>query len=180
MKIYTKKGDFGKTSIIGQKGIDKHNIRIEAYGTVDELNSHIGLLRSFSNQKFNRHLKELLFIQNTLFSIGADLASKSPLSNIDSITEIHVKKLEKFIDVLETKLHPLTSFILPGGDIWVSYAHISRSICRRAERRITLLQKTEKINQFIVQFMNRLSDYLFVLARFIHTINKTPEIKWDS
>ena len=178
MKIYTKKGDFGKTSIIGESNIDKHNIRIESYGTIDELNSYIGLLRSFHHQKFDSQIQELVFIQDTLFSIGASLATKKNPKLINSITENHVTSIEVYIDRLESGLSQLKSFILPGGDIWTSYAQISRSICRRAERRLTLLNKNEKVNEIILKFINRLSDYLFVLARHLSEINNTPEIKW--
>ena len=178
MKIYTKKGDLGKTSLIGKSNVNKHDIRIEAYGTIDELNSHVGLIRSFDSILFSKHVEELVFIQNTLFLIGATLASPSKSSSIKSLTKNHIKKIEVFIDALELQLPPLKSFILPGGDVWTAYAQISRSICRRAERRITLLHKTEKIDILILQFVNRLSDYFFVLARYINKINKTKEIKW--
>ena len=177
MKIYTRRGDLGKTSIIGESDVDKHSIRVEAYGTVDELNSHLGLLRSFTQDGFSKHLKELIFIQNTLFLIGASLASK--LDQPNSLNKNHIKKIEKFIDAIEIELTPLKSFILPGGDVWSSYAQISRSICRRAERKITLLNNTEEVNVFILQFINRLSDYLFVLARKITRLNETLEIKWN-
>ena len=180
MKVYTKKGDLGKTSIIGESNIDKHNIRIEAYGTVDELNSVIGLLRSFNHQNFDKHIKELIFIQNCLFTIGSVLASTMSIaSTMNSINSSDIKTLEKFIDSMQLKLQPLDSFILPGGDIWIGYAHLSRSICRRAERRITFLNMEQKIDQRIITFINRLSDYFFVLARQIHDINNIDELKWN-
>ena len=181
MKIYTKKGDLGKTSIIGESNIDKHNIRIEAYGTVDELNSYLGLLRSCNHTNFLPHIQELIFIQNTLFLIGASLASSSKhtISLPEKINQDHIKKIESFIDSIDSDLEPLASFILPGGDVWTSYTQIARSICRRAERRITLLSDKEKIDILIIQFMNRLSDYLFVLARQVNKINNTTEIKWN-
>tara|TARA_B100001250_G_C19699102_1_gene743964 strand:- start:585 stop:1127 length:543 start_codon:yes stop_codon:yes gene_type:complete len=180
MKIYTKKGDLGKTSIIGESHIDKHSARIESYGTIDELNSYIGLIRSFNHPKFIDHTKELLFIQDCLFKISAVLASKSTKYNFEIIDSEDTTKVEDFIDNIESDLEPLTSFILPGGDIWSSYAQISRSVCRRAERRITLLNSTEKVHSVIIKFINRLSDYLFVLARKIHGMNNAEEIKWNN
>ncbi len=180
MKIYTKKGDLGKTSIIGETNIDKHHIRIEAYGTVDELNSYLGLLRSFLHKKMSPHIEELIFIQNNLFSIGASLASKSMSKSNYAISNDAIIKIEKYIDGVEQELEPLTSFILPGGDRWSSYAQIARSVCRRAERRITHMNKTVNVDANIIKFMNRLSDYLFVLSRKIGSINDTEEIKWLS
>ncbi len=177
MKIYTKKGDLGKTTIIGEQGIDKHNIRIEAYGTVDELNSYLGLLRSWNHINFEKHKQELIFIQGILFHIGASLASKK---NELYLKLDDVEKIENFIDDIELGLKPLKSFILPGGDFWSSYAQISRSICRRAERRITKFNELNQIDANIIKFMNRLSDYLFVLARYINTINNVDEIKWNN
>ncbi|MBF25068.1 MAG: ATP:cob(I)alamin adenosyltransferase [Flavobacteriales bacterium] len=175
MKIYTKKGDLGKTSIIGSNNIDKHSIRIEAYGTIDELNSHIGLLSSCPYEEFEKYSKELVSIQNCLFRIGASLASKN---NIYQIEPTEIDKLESSIDAIELILNPLKSFILPGGDMWSSYSQISRSVCRRAERRITHLNTFEKIDVNIIKYINRLSDYLFVIARLINHINKIDEIKW--
>ena len=178
MKIYTKKGDLGKTSIIGEKNIDKHHVRIEAYGTVDELNSYLGLLRSFDHVKMNTHQDELIDIQNNLFIIGASLASKSQPRLDMTITNKSIEKIEIYIDNIDKDLPPLTSFILPGGDRWSSYAQIARSVCRRAERRITQLNLTINVEPNIITFMNRLSDYLFVLSRKISNINNTKEIKW--
>ena len=180
MKIYTKKGDLGKTSIIGESNIDKHNIRVEAYGTIDELNSVIGLLRSFNHQDFDKHKKELIFIQNCLFTIGSILASKTNVAlTVNSINASDIKSLENFIDSIQLKLKPLDAFILPGGDVWIGYAHLSRAICRRAERRITFLNMKQKIDPKIIKFINRLSDYFFVLARQMHDINNIDELKWN-
>ena len=178
MKIYTKKGDLGKTSIIGEKNIDKHHIRIETYGTVDELNSYLGLLRSFVHPKMDSHLDELIDIQNHLFTIGASLATKSKSRSSHTISNDSIKRIEQYIDCMEQDLPPLTSFILPGGDCWSSHAQIARSVCRRAERRITRLNLTINVDSTIIMFMNRLSDYLFVLSRKISLINNTEEIKW--
>ena len=178
MKIYTKKGDLGKTSIIGEINIDKHHIRIEAYGTVDELNSYLGLLRAFAHKKMNPHIEELVFIQSNLFHIGASLASKSKPKSIHTISNECIVQIEHYIDCIEKELSPLTSFILPGGDRWSSYAQIARSVCRRAERRIIQMNSTIDVDANIIKFMNRLSDYLFVLSRKISSVNNTEEIKW--
>jgi len=180
MKIYTKKGDSGKTSIIGASNLNKHNIKIEAYGTVDELNSLVGLLRSFDHPEFETHKKELVFIQDLLFKIGSILASASDVEDPFSITSNNIKELESFIDNIESRLEKLTSFILPGGDIWNGYTHLARAVCRRAERRITALNMEQKIDNNILIFINRLSDYFFVLARKINFINDVDEIKWNS
>ena len=178
MKIYTKKGDEGRTSIIGASNIYKDDIRIEAYGTIDELNSYIGLLRSCHSNDFSYYKKELVFIQNCLFNIGTTLASKKKSTH--PIVRQDVDELEKFIDTIDTHLNPLTSFILPGGDVWSSYAQVSRAICRRAERRIISLSIQEKIDPMVLIFVNRLSDYFFVLARRIAQINNVEEIKWET
>tara|TARA_B100000902_G_C26943168_1_gene732079 strand:- start:111 stop:653 length:543 start_codon:yes stop_codon:yes gene_type:complete len=178
MKIYTKKGDLGKTSIIGEVNMDKHHIRIESYGTIDELNSHLGLLRSFVHKKMNPHIHELIFIQNNLFTIGAALASKSKSKSNHTISNESIIKIEHYIDGIEQELAPLTSFILPGGDRWSSYAQIARAVCRRAERRITQMNTTINVDTNIIKFVNRLSDYLFVLSRKISSVNNIEEIKW--
>tara|TARA_B100000427_G_C15167415_1_gene445793 strand:+ start:34 stop:576 length:543 start_codon:yes stop_codon:yes gene_type:complete len=179
MKIYTKKGDAGKTSIIGESNIYKNDIRIEAYGTIDELNSYLGLLRSFESSKFSTQKKELMIIQNSLFNIGATLASKKVIPEC-KISNKEIRDLEHFIDQIESKLNPLKSFILPGGELWSSYAQIARSVCRRAERNIISLNIKEGVDPLIIMFMNRLSDYLFVLARYISFLNNVQEIKWNA
>ncbi len=179
MKIYTKKGDAGKTSIIGESNIYKNDTRIEAYGTIDELNSYLGLLRSFDSPKFSTHKKELIIIQNSLFNIGATLASKKVIPEC-KINNKEISDLEQFIDQIESKLNPLKSFILPGGELWSSYAQIARSVCRRAERNIISLNIKEAVDPLIITFINRLSDYLFVLARYISFLNNVQEIKWNA
>lgn len=178
MKIYTKKGDQGRTSLLGGDQVLKSNVRIEAYGTIDELNAYIGLIKDiFPDQKA---AQKLLEIQETLFVIGSHLASTKEsaqkyLPNIDSSS---VKKLEKDIDAMEKKLKPLTSFILPGGSVAISYCHVARCVCRRAERAIVLLDETSPVQPIIIQYINRLSDYLFVLARYSAHIEHVEEIKW--
>ena len=179
MKIYTKKGDAGKTSIIGESNIYKNDIRIEAYGSIDELNSYLGLLRSFDSPKFSTQKKELIIIQNSLFNIGATLASKKVIPEC-KISNKEISDLEQFIDQIESKLNPLKSFILPGGELWSSYAQIARSVCRRAERNIISLNIKEAVDPLIITFINRLSDYLFVLARYISFLNNVQEIKWNA
>ena len=185
MKIYTKTGDKGKTSLFGGERVPKHHIRIEAYGTVDELNSFIGLIK---DQEIDNNSKTtLLKIQNELFTLGAMLAtptSKEKLKtgkdrlNIPKITNKSIHFLENEMDNLNKKLEPMTNFILPGGHPVVSYCHIARAVCRRAERICTLLNEKTTINELIVIYLNRLSDYLFTLARHFSSYFKVDEIKW--
>jgi len=185
MKIYTKTGDKGKTSLFGGTRVPKYDLRIEAYGTVDELNSHIGLLR---DQKIDDHTsKSLLKIQNELFTIGSMLATppaketlKSGKERLD-IPKISLEQLlflEQEIDRMEKGLIPMTHFILPGGHQTVSFCHISRCVCRRAERLVVQLHEAEPINENILSYLNRLSDYLFVLARKLSIDNNAKEIPW--
>ena len=177
-KIYTKRGDEGTTALFGGKRVPKDARRIEAYGTVDELNSIIGVARSLNSS--SEIDKILGAIQNSLFILGADLATPRTTirSAIPRIRSSHVSSLEKQIDVLEDSLEPLTSFILPGGGPAASYLHFARTVCRRAERHVVHLARTEKIGREVVIFLNRLSDLLFVLARYANRISATEEVKW--
>jgi cob(I)alamin adenosyltransferase len=185
MKIYTKTGDAGETSLFGGTRVKKYNIRIEAYGTTDELNSHIGLIR---DQKIDSHTFEsLIKIQNEIFTIGAMLATppdKEKLKSgkdrlkIPKINEKDILFLEKEIDKMNEKLSPMKSFILPGGNTTVSFCHIARCVCRRAERIVVELNDNEYVNQNIIVYLNRLSDYLFVLARKLTLDNNGKEIPW--
>jgi len=185
MKIYTKTGDKGKTSLFGGERVPKHHIRIEAYGTVDELNSFIGLIK---DQKIDEDTKKtLLKIQTELFTLGAMLATptnKEKLKNgkdrlnIPKLNSNTIAFLEKEMDVINENLPPMTHFILPGGHPVVSYCHIARSVCRRAERICTLLNEENPINELIIIYLNRLSDYLFTLARKFSNDFKVEEIKW--
>ena len=185
MKIYTKTGDKGMTSLFGGTRVPKHHIRIESYGTVDELNSHIGLLR---DQDINPHYKEVLVsIQDKLFTVGAILATdpeKSTLKsgksrlNIPKITEADSLQLENEIDAMNEALPPITHFVLPGGHQTVSFCHIARCVCRRAERLATALNELEPFQAETLIYLNRLSDYLFVLARKLSYDLKAEEIKW--
>jgi cob(I)alamin adenosyltransferase len=185
MKIYTKTGDKGKTSLFGGTRVPKYDLRIEAYGTVDELNSYIGLIR---DQKIDTHTSEILLnIQNELFTIGSMLATppeKKVLKNgkerlnISKINTQSVELLENEIDKMNEKLPEMTHFILPGGHTTVSFCHITRCICRRAERISTELSDESSIEPQILIYLNRLSDYLFVLARKLTIDNNAQEIQW--
>jgi cob(I)alamin adenosyltransferase len=177
MKIYTKKGDGGETSLIGGIRVKKSNIRIHAYGSIDELNSMIGLLRdSIDTQEI---IDQLLEIQDRLFIIGSHLAS-APGSKmkLPEISDADVLHLEEFMDKMNESLPELTSFILPGGHISVSYCHLARTICRRAERWTIEITESEKVDPVILEYLNRLSDYFFVLARRISKEKNAREIAW--
>jgi len=179
MKIYTKTGDKGQTSLIGGTRVPKHHLRIETYGTVDELNSHIGLVRDTFQ---HHHSQEILkLIQDRLFTIGASLASDPEKSKmkIPDLLEADVELLEKEIDAMNEVLPELKNFILPGGHAVASYCHIARCVCRRAERLSVHLSENEFVDEKVIIYLNRLSDYLFVLARFILHINTAPEIPWQ-
>ena len=185
MKIYTKTGDQGKTSLFGGTRVKKSNLRIDAYGTVDELNSHIGLIRDQLEDK--ELIDDLIRIQSKLFTLGAMLATpldKEKLKNgsdrlkIEKIEEGEIQFLEKKMDLMDKTLEPMTHFILPGGHPVVSFCHIARCVCRRAERITVELADTETINIHILIYLNRLSDYLFVLARKLTKDNKVEEIPW--
>ncbi len=185
MKIYTKTGDNGTTALFGGTRVAKHHIRIESYGTVDELNSWLGLIR---DQEINSHSARILAsIQDKLFTVGAILATdpeKATLKNgkerlnIPKITASDIELLEKEMDQMDAELPPMTHFILPGGHTTVSYCHISRTVCRRAERLISHLNTTEPIDELVMIYINRLSDYLFVLARKLSSELQAEEIKW--
>lgn len=185
MKIYTKTGDNGTTALFGGTRVKKYNLRIESYGTVDELNSYIGLIK---DQEISENIKKtLLKIQNELFTLGAMLATpleKEILKNgkerldIPKINEKSILFLEKDIDFMEQDLSQMTHFILPGGHQSVSFCHIARCVCRRAERLSVELNEEENINNDILKYLNRLSDYLFVLARKLSKDLSIEEIKW--
>lgn len=178
MKIYTRKGDKGTTSLIGGTRVSKAHIRIDAYGTVDELNSWIGLIAdNFTKGKEHKVLRR---IQEELFVIGSLLAADPAKSKmkLPGISEDDAVELEKEIDRMNEKLQPLSSFILPGGNTLVSYCHIARCVCRRAERKTVLFSSKSKVSPIIIIYLNRLSDYLFVLARYAAYQTGTEEIKW--
>lgn len=185
MKIYTKTGDKGTTSLFGGTRVAKHHIRIDAYGTIDELNSWLGLIR---DQEIDTHSQEILtIIQANLFTIGAVLATdpkKEVLKNgkkrlnISEINQTDIDLLEKEIDIMNEFLPKMTHFILPGGHQTVSYCHIARTVCRRAERLAVHLYTETPFENNVIAYINRLSDYLFVLARKLSKDLKAKEINW--
>jgi cob(I)alamin adenosyltransferase len=180
MKIYTKTGDQGMTSLLGGARVLKSNIRIEAYGTVDELNAHLGLLKDLD---ISSSLKEsILRIQHELFEIGAYLACETNPEkyNLQMIGEEDIHKLESEIDEMEEELTPLRNFILPGGHQAVSECHIARCVCRRAERNIIHLNEYHEVSGVVIRYLNRLSDYLFILARKLAKDFGIQEVIWTS
>ena len=178
MKIYTKTGDAGETSLYGGKRVRKSELRIDAYGTVDELNSYIGLLRDYTINE--PYVQELIRIQDRLFTIGAILAADpaKPGLKLPRLIDNDVMSLENGIDVMEAKLEPMKFFILPGGHKEVSFCHIARCVCRRAERIVTTLAETENVNPLVIVYLNRLSDYLFVLSRAMGKVVGAIELPW--
>lgn len=185
MKIYTKTGDKGTTALFGGTRVPKHHIRIESYGTIDELNSHIGLIRDQAIDPI--HKKVLMEIQDRLFTVGAILATdpeKATLKNgkdrlnIPKISESDIKLLEDNMDNMNAALPPMTNFVLPGGHQTVSFCHIARTVCRRAERLASHLNDMEPFQPETLMYINRLSDYLFVLARKLSHELQAEEIKW--
>lgn len=178
MKIYTKTGDSGKTSLLGGRRVSKSDPRIDAYGTVDELNSYIGLLR---DQEINRGREGILKeIQDRLFTIGASLATEPGKERVKrpDLLEADLLLLENEIDQMETHLPALRHFVLPGGHQVVSFCHIARTVCRRTERCVIDLMETEYVDELIVKYLNRLSDYLFVLGRLITLELGAEEVTW--
>ncbi|WP_298515978.1 cob(I)yrinic acid a,c-diamide adenosyltransferase [uncultured Kordia sp.] len=185
MKIYTKTGDKGTTALFGGTRVPKHHIRIDSYGTVDELNSYIGLIR---DQDINPHYQNVLMeIQDLLFTVGAVLATdpeKATLKNgkdrlnIPRISEANIAVLEREMDTMNDALPPMTHFVLPGGHQTVSFCHIARCVCRRAERLASALYEIEPFDEHTLKYLNRLSDYLFVLARKLSNDLQANEIKW--
>lgn len=178
MKIYTKKGDSGETSLLGGKMVKKSHQRINAYGTIDELNSHLGLVRSFKIKEW--HQDNLLKIQRDLFNIGSRLSldPSSQVKNLPLLTEADVEFLEQQIDAMEKFLPPLNAFIIPGGSQAVASCQIARTVARRAERELNKLDISEPVEMVIKKYLNRLADYLFVLARSISYDENIEEILW--
>jgi cob(I)alamin adenosyltransferase len=180
MKIYTKTGDKGETGLFGGERVSKNSLRIETYGTIDELNAFIGLTVIEVSDNSVKNLLQI--IQNWLFSIGADLATpdneNTKKLNVFRTPEEYYLYIEKEIDNYESKLDELRNFILPGGTKGAALLHICRTITRRAERMVVALNSTVKIGNNIIIFLNRLSDLFFVLARFDNTVTGTPDIEW--
>jgi cob(I)alamin adenosyltransferase len=179
IKIYTKTGDDGTTGLVGGSRVKKYDLRLEAYGTVDELNAQLGLLRSYDLP--NEIIQLLIEIQNKLFNIGSRLASDDKGDSFTkdlSITEQNIFDLEAAIDDLEKDLPELKHFILPGGEIVVAQCHIARTVCRRAERRITEFAEQQIVQSETIKYINRLSDLLFVIARKLSTVRGVDETPW--
>ncbi len=179
MKIYTRTGDKGQTGLLGGTRVPKDSLRIEAYGTVDELNSHLGVLRDLAKGTLD---DDLIPIQETLFSLGSRLASgteeQAEKFKVPAITEKHIDSLERDMDRMEADLPEMRNFILPGGDLASSQAHVCRTVCRRAERRVVQLGSEEPVPEILVKYLNRLSDHLFVLARSIADRNGVGDTPW--
>ena len=179
MKIYTRKGDTGETSLIGGVRVSKTHIRIEAYGTVDELNSAIGIVRD--SIQMPEIEEQLINIQNQLFTIGSELASaEGSKMVIPHVSNEDITGLEQAMDQMDSELPELKNFILPGGDLATSYCHLARCICRRAERRVVTLYDHEPVDEKIIQYLNRLSDFLFMLGRYITHKNGGVETPWKT
>ena len=186
-KVYTRTGDKGETALVGGKRVPKDSPRIDAYGTIDELNAVIGLARAFNAEKLqagNAHqfLDAILRqIQDELFDLGSELATPDDFTydGMYRIGERQVKKLEEIIDECQKELEPLKSFILPGGGKIAAYLHQSRTVCRRAEREILQLSRTEPLSEWPLKYVNRLSDLLFVLSRWIGKQNGEAEYLWQ-
>lgn len=185
MKIYTKTGDKGSTALFGGTRVPKHHIRIDSYGTVDELNSHMGLLRDLIPDSHSQEI--IIRIQDRLFTIGSTLATdpekavlKSGKERLDisKISPGDIELLEQEMDEMNESLPPMTHFVLPGGHQTVSFCHIARCVCRRAERLATALFEIEPFDEKVLQYLNRLSDYLFVLARKLSNDLQAKEIQW--
>ncbi len=189
MKIYTKTGDTGTTGLIGGTRVPKYHLRIEAYGTVDELNSWIGLIRDASyladgmvqSSQFQQIIELLNEVQDRLFTLGSQLANDPDGANRMKLPGLFmgdVDLLEKHIDALDAELPALKAFVLPGGHMLVSQVHVARCVCRRAERLVVQLSETSLVDELIIQYLNRLSDYLFTLSRYVAKEVKANEIPW--
>jgi cob(I)alamin adenosyltransferase len=179
MKIYTRKGDDGTTGLLGGVRVSKHHARIEAYGNVDELNSYLGLARDLLAG--SPHAEFLLAIQDRLFTIGSHLAvdpAHQGKMQLPSLEQADVTALEIEMDRMDESLPPMKNFVLPGGHITVSHIHIARCICRRAERSIVFLHEQAPVETLIMEYMNRLSDYLFTLSRMVTLEAKALETPW--
>ncbi len=178
--VYTKTGDKGTTALIGGTRVKKHNHRLNAYGTVDELNSFTGMIRSYN---IDAHTEEtIIAIQNELFVIGAYLATDSSVSDLRNKLNCDEKKIEHLeleMDQMEANLPPLSNFVLPGGHPVVAYCHICRTICRRTERIVSELAEGMEIDNWVLRYLNRLSDYFFVLSRFMTNFYQVNEIPWQ-
>jgi len=178
MKIYTKTGDKGSTSLLSGDRVPKYDERIEAYGTIDELNSFVGLLRSGNLQEEDKQF--LIKVQHNLFNIGSLLAlgDKEVKFKMPEISNADIEDIEQEMDKIDAQLPKLKSFVLPGGEQTVAYSHVCRSICRRAERLIVKLSEKYAVNEDLIKYVNRLSDYFFLLSRKISQDTGFEEIEW--
>lgn len=185
MKIYTKTGDKGETSLYGGNRVSKASARVESYGNIDELNAFIGIAKShIKHEELLGHLKKIQFDLFTVGSEAATPADKLLLANGKSrlpiiISEIEIEELEKWMDIFEEQLQPLQYFILPGGGKSATFLHAARTICRRAERSLVFLNESEEVRSELIQYLNRLSDYLFVAARYVSKLENQPEEYWN-
>lgn len=177
--IYTKTGDKGTTALIGGTRVPKDHFRLEAYGTVDELNTNVGMIRSYPIDE--ETVKSIIRIQNQLFTIGSYLATDDKVSDLRKhlvTDDKEIEFLELQMDILESKLPPLSNFVLPGGHPTVAQCHICRTVCRRAERRVISMSEQVEVDEWVIRYLNRLSDYFFVLSRFLTDYFKIDEIPW--
>ena len=178
--IYTRTGDKGKTSLVGGARVKKTHVRLEAYGTVDELNSQLGLLYTYLTEEGDKKL--ILWVQHKLFSVGSYLAtdqSNTALRIESQIVDEDIHRLENAIDEADASLPPLKAFVIPGGSRGSAVCQVCRTVCRRAERRILTMAEEHEVTENVSAFVNRLSDYLFVLARKMNLLAETDEIYWD-
>lgn len=180
--LYTRTGDLGTTSLVGGQRVSKASTRLEAYGTVDELNAWIGVLASDTSMP-DGQIPLLTYVQHKLFDLGAYLATEPQqgvMPQIESLGQNAISKLEQAIDTLDDATPKVNQFVLPGGSQLAAWTHVARTVCRRAEREIiTLKNEINYVDPAALRFVNRLSDYLFILSRFINHTNHTPEIFWD-
>lgn len=179
-RIYTRTGDRGTTSLVGGTRVPKTHLRLEAYGTIDELNSQLGLLQTYLTEEADKQL--VWRVQHKLFAVGSYLATDQTRTGLHAESRIaneDIEELEKAIDEADNELPPLRAFVLPGGARGAAVCHVCRTVCRRAERRILALAGECEIAPEVTAFVNRLSDYLFILARKLNLLAKTDEIFWD-
>lgn len=187
MKVYTKTGDSGQTSLIGGKRVNKTNVRLDAYGTVDELSANIAFLRDsmienpkIDNLAFEQELAQLLEILHRLMVVSTALAADNSIyDKLPRISEENIQMLEDSIDEMSIILEPIERFTLPGGSTTISATHIARTVCRRAERMTLRVSEQHEIDLLAIKFLNRLSDYLYVLGRKITKLTQTPELYWE-
>lgn len=178
--VYTRSGDKGRTSLVGGTRVSKTDARLQAYGTVDELNAHLGLLLTYLTHSEDARLVQ--WVQNKLFSVGSYLAtdqSKTPLQASSILLPADVQRLEEAIDCIDSELPPLQNFVLPGGTRGAAVCHVCRTVCRRAERLILTLAEVCEIDAVLLSYINRLSDFLFVLSRKLNICENKEEIFWD-